>query len=574
MERAASTGTRPGLGAPPRRLRLPPRFRRGALIAGSVAGLLAMVVVLWAVDAKAHDDVADRNVTVGDIAVGGKSRAEVAAAVADLAERYAAAPVVIDAPGGGIRANASELGLRVMEDETVDAVMAAGHRGFVLGRFLSWARSFVSARSVTVELEVDTRAVREVVAERDPQRTPPTEPSITSADGRIVAVAGSPGRGIDPAAVVRWVRDEDPGLPLRLELERTSVPPRFNVADANALVAEASDLTREGLEVKAASAVTTVPPLTLRSWLGAEVVDDELRVRVVPDKVSDDLHELMPTAGRPAQDAAFRVSAGTVSITPSATGTACCAPEAASMIEAALRDPSAGGGPVELPLRTLEPDREAADLQKLGVTEAVGAFTTNHPGGEPRVRNIHRMADIVRGSVIEPGATFSLNGTVGPRTTAKGFVEAPVIDDKAMFAKGVGGGVSQFSTTLFNAAFFAGLDITTYGMHDLYITRYPFGREATLDYPSLDLKVRNSTPYGVLIWPTYSETSITVTLYSTRSVVGEQTAQSVEERAVGGDAGPCKRVTTERTRTYNDGRKVVDKFFALYSPKEGVKCPR
>ena len=159
----------------------------------------------------------------------------------------------------------------------------------------------------------------------------------------------------------------------------------------------------------------------------------------------------------------------------------------------------------------------------------IGSFTTNHPAGEPRVTNIHRMADIVEGAIIAPGGTFSLNGWVGERTLEKGFVEAPVIDAEYKFSKDVGGGVSQFSTTLFNAAFFAGLDIPTYGMHGIYIARYPYGREATLDFPSLDLKVSNPTPYGVLIWPTYSASSITVTLYSTRTVEGAQTNQTTSE---------------------------------------------
>lgn len=549
-----------------------PRARRLALGTGLPIAFLAVLAVVWAVDAKAHKNVAERNVSVGGVSVAGKHRDEVSAVVAEVAKQYSGGAVTIDAPGGGFRADPSDLGLRVDETTTVDAIMAKGNDGFVLSRFWGWARGFVMERSVPVSLDVDEKAVRRVVFERDPQRVPATEPSITSTDGRVVAVPGTPGRGIDPAAIVRWIREDKPKLPLRLEVERTSVPPHFTIEDANGLVSAAADLTREGLEVKASSAAATVPPVTLRSWLGAEVVDDELRIKVISDKVAEDLHELLPAAGRPAVDAGFTVSGSTVSITPSATGTACCAPEAGAIIEAALRDPAGRDGPVELPLRTVQPDRDASDLRKLGVVQPVGVFTTNHPGGEPRVKNIHRIADIVRGSIINPGATFSLNGTAGPRTTAKGFVEAPVIDDKAMFSKGVGGGVSQFSTTLFNAAFFAGLDITTYGMHDLYISRYPFGREATLDYPSLDLKIRNNTAFGVLIWPTYSETSITVTLFSTRSVVGEQTAQSVEERPVGGDAGPCKRVTTERTRTYNDGRKVVDKFFALYSPKEGIKC--
>ncbi len=249
-------------------------------------------------------------------------------------------------------------------------------------------------------------------------------------------------------------------------------------------------------------------------------------------------------------------------------------------------------------------------MRKLGVTEVVGSFTTNHAAGEPRVTNIHRMADIVQGAIIEPGGTFSLNDHVGRRTVDKGFVEAPVIDAEYKFSKDVGGGVSQFSTTLFNAAFFAGLDIPTYGMHGIYISRYPYGREATLDYPSLDLRVRNSTPYGVLIWPSYSASSITVTLYSTHTVEGEQTGQTTEEipttqvveipttlppattppdpSAPTTEAPPpteppsppepklyvCTRVITERTRTYTDGRKTVDTFYALYAPQEGVVCPR
>ena len=109
----------------------------------------------------------------------------------------------------------------------------------------------------------------------------------------------------------------------------------------------------------------------------------------------------------------------------------------------------------------------------------------------------------------------------------------------------IGGGVSQFATTTFNAAFFGGLDIPTYKMHSKYISRYPFGREATLAYPGVDLKIRNDTPYGIVIWPTYTGTSITVQLWSTRTAVGEQTAQN--------PTSGCGPVSTERTRTFTDG---------------------
>jgi vancomycin resistance protein YoaR len=212
------------------------------------------------------------------------------------------------------------------------------------------------------------------------------------------------------------------------------------------------------------------------------------------------------------------------------------------------------------------PSRDEEAARKLGIIEPIGTFTTNHAAGEPRVQNIHRIADIIQGAVIAPGATFSVNDYVGRRTTANGFVSAPVIDENYKFTEDVGGGISQFATTIFNAAFFSGLDIPSYFMHGIYISRYPYGRESTISFPSPDVRIRNNTPYGVLIWPTYTGTSITVTMYSTKYVSGEQTNQTKEMKGV------CTAVTTERTRTYVDGRKTTDKFSGLYSPAEGVMC--
>jgi vancomycin resistance protein YoaR len=182
------------------------------------------------------------------------------------------------------------------------------------------------------------------------------------------------------------------------------------------------------------------------------------------------------------------------------------------------------------------------------------------------VANIHRIADLIQGVVIAPGTTFSVNDHVGRRTIANGFVAAPVIDHEYKFTEDVGGGISQFATTIFNAAFFAGLDIPSYYMHGIYIARYPYGRESTISFPSPDVRIRNNTPHGVLIWPTYTATSITVTMYSTKYVSGEQTNQTTAKKGV------CTEVTTERTRTYVDGRKTTDRFSGLYSPEEGVKC--
>jgi len=167
--------------------------------------------------------------------------------------------------------------------------------------------------------------------------------------------------------------------------------------------------------------------------------------------------------------------------------------------------------------------------------------------------------------VIRPGERFSVNEYVGRRTRENGFVAAGVIYN-GEFSEDVGGGVSQFATTLFNAALFAGLDFGEYQSHSLYISRYPRGHEATISYPHPDLQIVNDSEYGVLIWPEYTDSSITVRLYSTRHIdvaIGDPRSSP---------QGNCTRWTTPRTRTYPDGRAVQDTVAAVYRPAEGVRC--
>ena len=126
--------------------------------------------------------------------------------------------------------------------------------------------------------------------------------------------------------------------------------------------------------------------------------------------------------------------------------------------------------------------------QSLGIKEQVSSFTTNHRSGEARVTNIHRGADIINNMIVEPGATFSLNEALGPRTEERGFVRAPVFYGE--FTEDVGGGVSQLATTVFNAVFWGGYEDVYHKPHTIYISRYPMGREATVNYPTVDLQFR------------------------------------------------------------------------------------
>ena len=134
----------------------------------------------------------------------------------------------------------------------------------------------------------------------------------------------------------------------------------------------------------------------------------------------------------------------------------------------------------------------------LGVVEEISTFTTRHPCCQPRVTNIHAIADIVDGYVVLPGETFSLNTVVGERDTARGFVAAPMIS-AGKYEDSVGGGISQFATTMFNAVFFAGLEDVQHKPHSYWISRYPAGRESTVSFPQPDFRWRNDSGHGVLV---------------------------------------------------------------------------
>jgi vancomycin resistance protein YoaR len=224
-----------------------------------------------------------------------------------------------------------------------------------------------------------------------------------------------------------------------------------------------------------------------------------------------------------------------------------------------------GSSFVFLPTRLLEEDGGIERVETLGITELVSEFTTNHGCCENRVINIHRISDIVSGYVMQPGERFSVNDYVGERTTEKGFVPAGSIQ-QGHLKDDVGGGVSQFATTIFNAAFFAGLEFDDYQSHTIYLSRYPYGREATINYPDVDLAFINNTPYGVLIWVEYTDTSITVQMYSTKYWEVEQTGQSSWR------SGACRSVETFRSRTNPDGFVLEDSVRARYRPGEGLDC--
>ncbi len=523
-------------------------------------------IVGWIASTAASGDSAPDNVDLAGEAVGGLRRADVEATTRDLATQYASVPVTVVAGEVTVSSSAASLGLSVDQAATVEQVMETGKDGFVVTRFTGWLWSFVADREVEPTVTLDEAVARTKVDEllRD-ETGGAVEPSFEVRDGELVAIEGEPGLGVETTDVIAGLHEVRFSTePVQVEVPSRTIDPRYSLADAEKLVDEANSMTSEPIDVKAGEVTVTLDVPTLRSFLVGSANQDGLLISLNPVVTSEALAAELASATVAPQNASISIADGVPRPVPGHPGAECCDPEAPQVLFAALQARPAN--PVDLPMKEIPPAMSTEQLEALGLKEVVSSFTTRHPSGQPRVANIHRMADLVRGTIIRPGQTLSINEIVGKRTVENGFVAAPAISD-GLLADEIGGGISQFATTLFNAAFFAGLDYGQYQSHSLYISRYPYGREATLGFPAPDLQIRNTTPYGILIWPSYTNSSVTVTLFSTKYFATvEQTGQTT------GTSGVCTTVRTERTRVALDGNETVDFVRARYRPSEGINC--
>ncbi|HTO00677.1 MAG TPA: VanW family protein [Microthrixaceae bacterium] len=516
--------------------------------------IIALIVAAWGIDTWRNGDNVARGVTVAGKDVGGNTKAELTASLDELAETLPSTKVEIEAEGTTMETTAGELGLSLDRDSTSEAVRNIDKDAPIPSRPFRWLASLFSTRDAKVAVKIDgDKLAKTLVAIQGDRRKDPVEPKIEASEDGVKVVPGIVGTAITVKDLVDALPSTlgDVAEPIKISVKTTHTPPQITDAQVESIVAEANKTTEGDLTLEVGSKKLKVPGKEFRPAFKLSIEGKNASLAMDGAAVEKVLTQHSKTAPNPA-GVRFDIVNGVPTPVGGTDAQVCCGEEAPKLIVDALL---AGKTTIPLPHRVYTAAEGRKWAAGLGVKQIVGSFTTRHPCCQSRVKNIHRISDLTRGILIAPGETFSVNGAVGRRTVANGFFEGGVINE-GEHTTDIGGGVSQYATTLFNSAFFAGLDIPEYKAHSEWLSRYPFGREATLWYPSVDLKIRNETPYGVVIWPTYTGTSVTIDLWSTFNVKGEQTAQN--------PTSGCGKITTTRTRTWTDGRVEKDKFYASY----------
>lgn len=220
--------------------------------------------------------------------------------------------------------------------------------------------------------------------------------------------------------------------------------------------------------------------------------------------------------GNQPRDARFETDNGSVTIVPSRDGVGPDVDELAKALTTTLKNESRPRTAALLTVTT-PPKRTTEQARAMGVHERLSTFTTEYSAGAEnasRINNIHTLGSALDGKLVPPGGTFSFNGYVGQRTAAKGYQEANAIV-KGKLVPQLGGGICQVGTTMFNTVFFSGMPVIERENHSFYISHYPTGRDATVSWGGPDLKWKNDTPNWMLISVSYTDTSITISLYGT-----------------------------------------------------------
>jgi vancomycin resistance protein YoaR len=502
-----------------RRLRFaasPPRFVIAILI-GIGAVFFAMVIATFA-ERRIYDGRVLRGVQVAGVDAAGESETEVRDAVARLGAQLSRSPVRVRIDGHELSADPSLLALTVDAAATARAAMNEGREGTFLAQLIGTPRRWLGSEAVSLSVVYDDDRLEGMLdgwsAETD---DPAVEGGLRFEGTRVIPIVPHAGTGIlrpeARAALVRMLASPDREV---LTLPVGTIYPQVDPAAVDAAATRARALLRGDVTIVTGKSPITITPGQLATAMGTRIIGDVLTLTVDPERLHDAIGPVLAAQEQPPVDATFAVTEeNTVEVVPSRNGRLIDMRAVAAAILSGQRR-------IPAPLENAAPEHDTKWARSLGIKGQVSAYTTEYPSGEARVTNIHRGADLLNNTVVEPGRVFSLNDTIGPRTAERGFVTAPVFAEGAFFDD-FGGGVSQLATTVYNASFFGGYEDVTHQPHTIYISRYPAGREATVNYGAIDLQFRNDTEHGVLIRTYYSETSVTVAFY------GDNDGRSVRE---------------------------------------------
>lgn len=551
----------------------PSRAPKVALWAGVglvvVAGLYAGAQ--WAVAGSVP-----KGTSVAGVEIGGMdSEAAVAALEADLAPR-AAEPVEVRAGEASSTIDPAEAGLSFDAQATVD-----GLTGFSLSPAHLWEH-LVGSDAVPPVVDVSRPTLTSAISGLEESlKVEPVDGTVGFKGAKAVSTDAVEGSGVLVDEAVDAVADAWLVTSGPVDLPTEVVEPAVTQAETDAALEQAQQVVSGPVIVDVGEQSAELSPKALAQATSFKNTKGELKARFDGEKLVSDVVDGTDDLLTEPDDAHFVFSGGKPVVEGGEQGTTLDPDDTASAVgKAALSTERT----TELKLVEREPEHTKEALEDMGVKEVVSSFSTPLTSEPIRTRNLVRGAEILTGTLVAPGDTFSLLDTLSPIDESNGFVAAGVVSN-GVHTDAVGGGLSQMATTTYNAGFFAGFDDAGHQPHSYWFSRYPAGREATIYVGAIDMKFTNDTPYGAVLRSWVSGGELHVEIWSTKyyevktsagSKQNVQPATAVHKSGAGCEPYPGGNdgfTITNYRKVYHDGEQVKDEAKTwTYKPDNPVVC--
>jgi vancomycin resistance protein YoaR len=550
------------------------RWLRTTLI---VAGVVVVLGGAYVGTAYALADRVPRGTTVAGVDVGGMTAARAEEALTDELGALAtqAVPVTAEQITGSVDPAAAGLQLDVAA--TVDRLTGADLRPQRLWQHLVGGGA---EEPVTVVDEAQLDAALEDLA--GTLTLAPVDGSVVFADGAPHAVDAADGWSLDVDAardtlVGTWLTAARP-----LELTTEVVEPDITQAETEtALQDVATRVAAAPVAVQVAEQRVELPVDVLAAVSSFVPQDSALVLQMDGAALVEQVIARSTDLLTVSSDARFEFQNDAPVIIPGTPGTTL---DPATLAGAVATATQTDERVAAVELVQSDPAQTTAALEALGVTQVVSQFSTPLTSEPRRTQNITAGANAINGTLVRPGETFSLTEALGPIDAAHGFTQAGAIVN-GEHTDAWGGGLSQLSTTTYNAAYEAGMEDVEHKPHSEWFTRYPAGREATLFTGTLDMAWKNNTPYGALVQAWVAGNDTWVRIWSTpywevtsesgpkTNVVQPKTVYSQSATCSPQSAGnPGFRITVTRTVKLNGAVVATEPSSWTYRPQNRVVC--
>jgi vancomycin resistance protein YoaR len=493
-----------------------PRFRFGvAFLVGVILATVVGVGALYAFDQQYLGRVLP-GVRLGNLDLSGLDEAAAAERIAAEYASLGQGEVVVSGPDGAVSIPYAEFGRGPDVAAMVSAAMGIGRGGDPFSRIVEDARTAVRGATIQPMVTYDPEALAQrISAISDSVRQEPVDAFVTrDLEGRFLMSPSTTGRAADPtvpmqAALAQLAAVDAPSR-IQLALPVSPLEPAVTTVEASTALAAAQRLS-DKVSLTIGGEQFTIPAGTLRGWVSfAPTADGGYAPSIDTKYLSPAIKKLAKAIDRKPKNASFRTSGSRiVGVTSSRTGYKTDVKATKVRIQALFDARLAGAvtQTVEPATKVTQPALSTAGAKAaLPKMRKISSWTTYFPLTIKNGfgTNIWLPARLIDGYVVAPHAKFDFWDAVGPVSRARGFLQGGAIINGKTEPRGPhAGGISSFSTTLFNAALRAGYQMGARANHYYYIDRYPLGLDATVFISSggsvQTMSFTNDTDYPLLI---------------------------------------------------------------------------